>query len=508
VLRSNKIPLRQQDTIADILAWLATAASPDAALDLAPFQRHCTALAEVPLDAPRFHRVLDLFYDRAHDLSIALRPRLSEARRPLDRDTRAIATALIDIHGLVVAGYERVLKDAGGRLARNKWRNPSIVAARALRSLSEQFETSCMVGAATPPDLWRRTHTLARGAREYYEPETTVVPGVSIDAERIYKAMLALAATQPEGFSPLEVALACSYLAQFSAAVDILREAPNDGTDWYWVDLTRDASPSPQSRRIPPTHGEILYCSFRRLARLMGEQIVALESGVPAGNLRLPAHAGDHAGRCALKRMQAHWIAPPQRKLSRRHNNDRVQICIGLTELWQMLDQSDTPEGLAGAALNETRTTEWMVVNESPTGYAVMHVAGEIDGLAPGSAIALRSGADQAWNVCVVRWMKSDNPEHVELGLEVLASAAQTVRLVFRNGDQSQLPTAGLLLPPIPALREHAAVLAPSGSYSARRFFIVSGDDTTQVTQGRLLSLEMQTGSIELFQFEPDPYPL
>ncbi len=508
MFHSEKLTQRQPENLADILAWLATDAATDAALDLAPFQRHCAALANVALDAPRYHRILDLFYSRAHDLSERLRPRLSEAKLPLDRELRAIATALIEIHAQVASGYERVLQDAGGRLAHNKWRNPSIVAARALRSLSEQFETSCMVAVPTPPDLWRRAHTLARAARDYYEPETTVVPGVSLDAEKIYKAMLALAATQPEGFSPQEVALACAYLAQFSTAVDILRESPAEHSDWYWVDLTQDTGPTPQGRHMPPAQGEILYCGFRRIARLIGEQIVALEAGVPAGNLRLPEHAAGHAGRCALKRMQAHWIEAPQRKRSRRHNNDRAQICIGLNDLWQILDQCDAPMGLESAARSETRITEWMVVNESATGFAVMHVAGAIDGLVPGSAIALRTGANQAWNICVVRWMKNDNPEHVELGLEILAPAAQSVRLVFRNGDQSQLPTAGLLLPPIPALREHAAVLAPSGSYSAKRFFIVSGDDTTQVTQGRLLSLDMQTGSLELFQFEPDPYPL
>ena len=40
------------------------------------------------------------------------------------------------------------------------------------------------------------------------------------------------------------------------------------------------------------------------------------------------------------------------------------------------------------------------------------------------------------------------------------------------------------------------------------RFFIVSGEDKTHVMQGRLLSLDLQTGAVELFQFESDPYPM
>jgi hypothetical protein len=506
---------RHPEGLTEILAWLAAPDAADPAQDLQQIGRQLAALDQAPVDPPRYHRILDLFYDRAHRLSQALRPRLSEASLPLEHGLRRMAMTLIEIHGLVAAGYERVLRDAGDRLAHNKRRNPSIIAGRALRSLGEQLETSSMAAAGTPPDLWRRAHALARAAREHYEPESTVVPGLGLDTEKIYKAMLALAAAQPEGFSPAEIALASDYLTHFSAAVEILPSTPGGGAApqeipaghdaWYWVDTDRDMAPVPAGRRIPPHHGGMLFCSFQRLARLLGEQISALEAGMPAGNLRLPEHAAGHSGRSALKRLQAHWIKPPHRQHARRHNNYRAQVCIGLTELWHLLEHGELPEGLQAGA---SHATEWMVLNESPGGFAVMHVSGEVDGLVPGSAIALRPAPEKPWSICIVRWMKSENPEHIELGLELLAPGARSVQLMFRNGDPEQRPTPGLLLPAIPALREHEALLAPSGSYSSRRFFIVSGDEKTQVTQGRLLSLDLQTGSIELFQFEPDPYPL
>lgn len=497
---------RHPEGMTDILAWLAAPIPADPAQDLPLLDRYLTALDQAPLDPARYHRILDLFYDRTHRLSQELRPRLSEAHLPLDRELRNMAASLIEAHGRVAAGYERVIKDAGDRLAHNKRRSPAVIAGRALRSLGEQYETSCMAATSTPPDLWHRAHALARTAREHFEPTSTVVPGVSLDAENGYKAMLALAAAQPEGFAPAEIALASDYLAHFSAAVEILPATPGEGDGtWYWVDTERDMPPVPPGRRVPPHHGELLYSSFQRLARLLGEQITALEAGMPPGNLRLPEHAAGHAGRCALKRLQAHWSSPPHRQHTRRHNNYRAQVCIGLTDLWHLLEHGEAPEGVQAGP---PHATEWMVLNESPSGFALMHVSGAVDGLVPGSAIALREAPEKSWNICVVRWMKSENPEHIELGLELVAPAARSVQLLFRNGDSSQRPTPGLLLPAIPALRDHPALLAPSGSYGARRFFIVSGDEHTQVTQGRLLSLDLQTGSIELFQFEPDPYPI
>ncbi len=501
-------PLRQirpSDDVAHVLDWLASPITEDPAQDLAQLGGELAALGRARLEDAHYHRILDLFYDRAHRLSQALKARFTEACLPLGKELRAMAALLIAVHESVAAGYERVLLDAD-RLAHSKRRNAGSVAARALRCLAEALETSCMVAGPPPSDLWRRAHTLAKSARSFFEPTATVIPGLSLDAEKIYKGLLALAAAQPEGFSPGDIALASEYLAQFSAAVNLLPSPPpKEEGSWYWVDSSRDMGPVPPNRRIPPDHGDLLYCSFQLLARLLSEQVSALESGMPAGNLRLPERAAGHGGIAALKRLQAHWAHPPHRQHPRRHNNFRAQVCVGLTELWQLLEKGEAPEG---AEVGAPHMTEWMVINESPSGYAVMHVAGEVEGLVPGSAIALRPAPDRPWSICIVRWMKSENQEHIELGLELVAPAARSVQLMFRNGDPGQLPTPGLLLPAVPALREHPALLAPSGAYSARRFFIVSGEDKTHIMQGRLLSLDLQTGAVELFQFESDPYPM
>ncbi|MBK6630177.1 MAG: hypothetical protein IPG33_03575 [Betaproteobacteria bacterium] len=505
---ARTVPARQiqsSDDVAHVLDWLASPIPEDPAQDLAQLGGELAALCRAGLESAHYHRILDLFFDRAHRLSNALRVRLIEASLPLGKELRAMAALLISVHDGVASGYERVLLDTE-RLVHSKRRNVGSVVARALRSLTEALETSCMVACPTPPDLWRRTHALAKSARDHFEPTATVIPGLSLDAEKTYKGLLALAASQPEGFSPGEIALASEYLAQFSAAVSLLPAPPReDEGAWYWVDSSRDMGPVPPNRRIPPDHGDLLYCSFQLLARLLGEQVSALEAGMPAGNLRLPERAAGHGGIAALKRLQSHWAHPPHRHHPRRHNNFRAQVCVGLTELWQLLERG---EALEGAEVGVPHMTEWMVLNESPGGFAVMHVAGEVEGLVPGSAIALRPAPDRPWSICIVRWMKSENPEHIELGLELIAPAARSVQLMFRNGDPGQLPTPGLLLPAIPALREHPAVLAPSGAYSARRFFIVSGEDKTHIMQGRLLSLDLQTGAVELFQFESDPYPM
>jgi len=514
----NNASDRHPSGLNDILIWLARPLETDPADDLVSFGKHCDALGQLQLDPLRYHRILDLFYDRAHKLTTALREVLIEAKLPLERSLRAKAALLIELHGQVTTGYERVLQQADERLTKNKRRNPSIVAARALRSLSAQLDASCLVAAPPPSNLWLRAHHLARIASETFDPEIKVSPAIQLDADKLYKGMLALAAAQPRGLSPSEVALTCDYLTQFAVAVETQAQAPEKTEDgwegWYVVNTEQDTGPVAPNRHELSQDKKQLFCSFQRLARLLGEQISALESGMPAANLRLSEHAASPAGICALKHLQTHWKTPPLRKSMRRAINYRAEVCIGLDDLWKLIDQGITPantDGLVDLDNLETsppQTTEWMVINESPSGFAVMHVSGKMEGLVQGSVIALRTTSEKPWNVCVVRWMKSDSADHLELGLEMLAPLAQSVRLMFRNGDQSQQPTPGLLLPAVPALRKNQALLTPPGSYSARRFFIVSGEDTTQVKQARLISLDVQTGSFELFQFEHEPFPL
>jgi hypothetical protein len=85
-------------------------------------------------------------------------------------------------------------------------------------------------------------------------------------------------------------------------------------------------------------------------------------------------------------------------------------------------------------ATAQTRlATQWMVVNESPTGYAIMQVTGTASALTrhrdrpsaqPGRTLdPLRRALDP-----------QRNPEQIELGLQVIANTAKPVTVGFRGG--------------------------------------------------------------------------
>jgi hypothetical protein len=163
---------------------------------------------------------------------------------------------------------------------------------------------------------------------------------------------------------------------------------------------------------------------------------------------------------------------------------------------------------LRDAPAEPAETSEWVVLNESPTGYAVYRVAGPIDGLSHGGVIAIRAAPARPWDIGVVRWLHAGEDGHVELGIQVVASTANAGQILFRSAQKSEMPHPALLLPSVPALRAQEAVLAPAGCCSSRRFVLVLEGSHTRIIQGRVLSFDLQTASTDLFQFQADPYPM
>jgi hypothetical protein len=149
-----------------------------------------------------------------------------------------------------------------------------------------------------------------------------------------------------------------------------------------------------------------------------------------------------------------------------------------------------------------------MILNESPSGYAIMHVAGELTGVISGSAIGLRAAKDKPWNICIVRWARSENPEHIELGLELVAPTAQAVRIARHNNGGEQAPIPALLLPPVPALSRGPALLTARGCFESGRFTLLhESSGRVQVAECTTGQLSMHTACVEIFEFDRETLP-
>lgn len=455
-------------------------------------------------------RMLRELAARLTDVAERLRPQMLARQLPVDvalfEATEQLCMLALDVVGAMagVAG-----EGLPSRLMSSSPDRERVLCA--LELLTEVFVVAGLAAAAPPAGAWRMAHGIA--ARH------DVASAAADDPIRCaYMRLLAVEVVQPEGLTGRELAWLYEFLdARVLGAAAFSGVGADQGAAAWWVDFGADLGPQASARRpLPGTAGsgdDVRIFNPRPMAQKLGECIEWVTARMTAVELagmqcEIEPLAADEEmfppgltpleTLALLRRLRSHWMAAPVRGQPRRQHQYQVQVGVGLQAVWDI--------GRAGAP-DAGLLHEWMVLNESPGGLAIMSVAGVRGEIEAGGALALRRDPEQPWAVCVVRWVRSECAGQIEMGLQIIGQSFQSVMVGFRGRAVQQLSPA-LALPVMEPMRRHPAMLAVAGTYASRRFVFVREARTVYVAQARALGLDMQTPSVELFQYEIDPYPI
>ena len=424
--------------------------------------------------------VLDLFEPRIARIHKLVFPLLLDASTPLPRNLRVLSQSLVDLHGHLAEGFLKVLQHAVGEGFQRPKRRRDSMAARAVGSLRRQYELSLRAASGTPPGFWRQMNKLLLNHQQ--------APDSYVDSPTLQTLhlLLAIHAAQAEALTPREQEFLWRHAESLAAQVELSTTAPRKTDAWLWVDTHDERAPTPANRRAPPAADDLIFYSCRAL----GSQTQA-----SLDNLTAP-----QAWRNVLHHAAKRWLHPPQRRHQRRRGSYRIEVCPRLSSLWSLL-HGDLTGQAAVQAINE-----WQVMNDSPAGYAAMHIAGDMPGLLAGSVLGIRRNDKEPWSLCIVRWVRSENPEHLEMGLEVLAPHAKAVRIGVASRPEAPVPA--LMLPPISGIGRGETLLAERGAYETGNIALIQETEgKLQLVECKPMQLVMQTSSIELFEFERVQHP-
>ena len=500
-----------------LISWLDGEPEASVCDDLTAFSARLQGVRQ-GRTAPVSDVVLDAVAGRVLDMAERVRAQLLAVQLPVPTDlyetTGRLCVALLDVAGWFA---ERVGPE-GQRAA-----DCGAFCLSGLELLTELYVLSNLVAAPVPAGLWRLAHRLARDA--------DVVGAAADDAGRCaYLRIVSIATSQPEGLTGRELAWTVDFLDARVLSVAGFEAAPvESGATSWWIDTMADLAPQAVARRPVPDElvcaGRSWFFDPRPMAQKLGECVEWITAHMTAAELAgmecdLEPLAADDSGFPAglsaletlalLRRLRSQWMATPVREQPRRQNQYVVQVCIGLGMVWELGQHQGQHQGQHRGQHGRAapgQLHEWVVLNESPGGLAIMSVAGTAASVEAGAALALRRDPQQPWSVCIVRWVRSEMPGQVELGLQLIGISFQSVRVGFRGRAAQQMAPA-LALPVMEPMRRHPAMLAPAGTYASRRFVFVRDGTGVYVAQARALGLDMQTPGVELFQYEIDPYPI
>ena len=359
---------------------------------------------------------------------------------------------------------------------------------RAMQLLSSRLVLGYRMYANASKTLWVELHelyqfALRRGFAQRSLHEESLTP------LSIYRDALLLAFADPLKLMPGDVDRILSWTARFGE-VAILgpAEGQRGGQGLFLIKIQRDLPGYALSKRQhPPAQQHDQVLNTLALSELLLDQLSKLRNGESTQSVNLPQAAEQPEYQDLMTRLVKHWGAVPNRKHARLPAHTRVEICVGIRGVWEFLNGHKTQ--CAG---------EWMVTNESPRGFALTHMGGEIEPIHVGEVIGLQLKDSPNCHVCVVRWLLSDDPQHIELGIEELAPSARAVSIRSTSEAQNN-PEPVLLLPEVSSLSRAPAILAP----------LLSLDSTCELNLGDLQSklrvkatrLLERTASMQLLQF-------
>lgn len=499
ILPEISSPPATEASIKNLLEWLALAHGRVGAEDADQLYRQLLLLREAPVPSAQRIKLLDLLYGHAERIVNAELPRLHQVSLPVSRKLRQRVKLMLELLAILTQDYFNTLAVLFDPDGANTLRAPHISLRRAMHAIAWQIRIYHLVAAPTGIGLWQQLHAALRNARRL-GLDNVSGPRGEAGIQRIYTNILLAAIAQPASFSSAELEFINDYIEFNPLSLELLDTPPPGSKAIFWIDLGKDFPAHALIRRAPTADSQILYFSPDAMAQGAIQHRTELAKGIPASALGLPPFADTHAGQGVLQRLAALWGHPVKRKFPRRRQSYRANLCLGLDKLWQLVKTPDA----------NVITSEWMVTNESPDGYALMHMSGNTEDLRIGDIVALQSLGERTetpadWHVCIIRWAISENPEHVELGLQLLAPKAIAAEIT-QPFDLASGNIAALILPQTPPLRLAESLVVPIGTLKENtgRIVVMVEKGNLEIREVRATSLDEQTSIIEVFSVLPD----
>lgn len=484
-----------QSGMQGILEWLNSPIAHQATGEITSLRSQMKALRAAAGTPQQRELALDGMYTRCVAAVSSMLPTLlSDLTLPVPYKTRRVVESTLDLLQMLADDLLATLQEYP--IAHP---SPGSTLWRSAHALAQQLMICHLIASPAPVGAWQRLHQTYATARSL-QVHMAVPKGAARSLRDVYHSAILLGCAQPASLTPREVLFLATYFERFGDQIELLQPAAATVPGTFVIDPARDMPALSSLHKVARPTAPLECFSCLRLCLLLKAQMAQLDAGIPPPALKLPDFAGTSAGRGVLGRLAARWGDPGKRRFLRRRQSQRMLLGSGIDGLWELSKSGDT---------TQVELSDWMVTNASPDGYAVMHVSGKTGALSVGDVAAVRTGSEQNWQICLVRWAVSENPEHLELGLQILAPKAVPAILAQPSAISGTEHLRVLILPEIPKLRsgQSLVVAADALPKDCKRLLLVIDGENVLVREVNSTCVDEQTGSVEILSIEPDPNP-
>lgn len=319
-----------------------------------------------------------------------------------------------------------------------------LLSVRALRAIAAQMKWQYLRYAPFDNSLWgmvARIYALAE-TKNYARTSVAVypnVPGESSPEQEFLRAVV-LAASSPDGLTPVEIEIAERVIAHFSASFTLVLEQQPDIA--YWIDLAAGHPPLRLAR--PPQHAPTLrFFAAGKAGEQLDELIQSIRSSnaVPS-SVNLGGAYETQAVLGVLEHLAMVWSPkPPERKFTRHTVKSRLVVTHGFEGVLSALDPARSLD------FDQSRIENWIVENASAGGFGALVPQIKGEWLKIGALIGLQPEGGENWLIGVIRRFSRDSSQRGTVGVQTFAKSAEAVELKAEGGRSGT--QTGILLHPL-----------------------------------------------------------
>lgn len=438
---------------------------------------------------------------------------------PLQETARAQAELTQQLFQELAIGYKQAILTEKDRLFTiGNDHQLALLLQRALDALGRLLRVHHLTYTPPPAGIWSELHLLYLHALQLALQDVTVPDDAAESSVNVvYKHALLLALASPSHLNSIDIERTIDYLDQFAGLAQLHPLFnPDKPAGVFLVRLKSDAPPTPLTKNTHDADArtDILLITIE-LARQVHTHISQLQSEPRPTVHNLPDDAVvDPRYRDLLQHLLKQWGNPPKRVFQRSKKVSAIQMCVGLTSLHHFLRMasSSAPEETIGEETDVTlnfadspidsgggtifKSARWMVLDESPGGYALSKPAPSQESLRIGELLGLKPAPTSPWGLAIVRWATNSEGGPLKIGAQMIAPSAESARLHLAEFPR---PEPALLLPEITFLKQPTTLLTVRGIYKpARTLQLEANGKRTDIMLTRLVE---RTHNYERFQF-------
>jgi hypothetical protein len=517
---------------AEVERWIAQLPMLNVAETTQLLIRQLMALNRTVFDDRLRLRLLELFRQPVQHVSNELSRTYVGLPLPLPEKARQVAGQVRLLQTEMAYGYKLIAfnSTAATRLEHGDKQQLGVVLHRAIRYLTELLYRGYELYTPPPEGGWFEIHQLYRYSELLGLTETPLddrlnaaLPEVTIG--HAYKQALLLDFSDPYHLPTRLLAKIYHYLDRFASLAQLSPGvAALKSQCQFLINLDNDRAGAVNTEASPITT-EVRYrlLNTTDLARTMHQQLVLLQAGQSPDPEGLEKGFFAHLGQDMLIRMIQAWGVNPKRMFNRvLRDNRKTDVAFGVEAINFFVNRAEPfqpstsevgPQPQRAALKFATGSPNkvqqavapasavWQLIDESAGGYALAGTGGHGEVVRVGDLLASRtSGGSGAWEIGIVRWVRTSGADGIELGVQRVAPSA-TAAAVLPLEDNQERYFLALALPEIPTMKQPATLVTPRGFFKPDRIlYLDNGYRTRQVRAVRLIEL---SGAFERFQYQP-----